>query len=75
MSLSTRLNFKQSQSLTMTPQLMQSIRLLQFTPLELSQFIDEQIQSNPLLELADTDSDLPKEAKDWEASGVMAMLC
>lgn len=53
MSLSTNLHFRQSQSLVMTPQLMQSIRLLQYTPLELLQFIETQVQSNPLLELHD----------------------
>lgn len=68
MSLSARLNLKQGQSLTMTPQLMQSIRLLQYTPLELSQFIDEQIQSNPLLELANKDEALPSEIDDWDRS-------
>lgn len=66
MSLSARLNLKQGQSLTMTPQLMQSIRLLQYTPLELSQFIEQQIQSNPLLELVDKDESLPNQAVDWE---------
>eukprot|EP00521_Asterionellopsis_glacialis_P002291 CAMPEP_0195257240 /NCGR_PEP_ID=MMETSP0706-20130129/6705_1 /TAXON_ID=33640 /ORGANISM="Asterionellopsis glacialis, Strain CCMP134" /LENGTH=112 /DNA_ID=CAMNT_0040310419 /DNA_START=111 /DNA_END=445 /DNA_ORIENTATION=- len=35
----------------MTPQLMQSIRLLQFTSFELSKFIEDQVESNPLLEL------------------------
>lgn len=45
---------------------MQSIRLLQYTPLELSQFIDEQIQSNPLLELVDKDERLPNQIEDWE---------
>lgn len=66
MSLSARLNLKQGQSLTMTPQLMQSIRLLQYTPLELSQFIDEQIQSNPLLELVNKDEGLPDQIDDWQ---------
>jgi RNA polymerase sigma-54 factor len=51
MSLSASLQFRQSQSLTMTPQLMQSIRLLQFTSFELSKFIEDQVESNPLLEL------------------------
>ena len=51
MSLSASLQFRQSQSLTMTPQLMQSIRLLQFTSFELSKFIEDQVESNPLLEM------------------------
>lgn len=52
MVLSARLQLhqSQSQSLTMTPQLMQSIRLLQFTHAELEQFIEEEVEKNPLLE-------------------------
>ncbi|MEM1375844.1 MAG: RNA polymerase factor sigma-54 [Pseudomonadota bacterium] len=51
MALSARLNLRQSQSMTMTPQLLQSIRLLQLSHLELQQFIAEQIERNPLLEV------------------------
>jgi RNA polymerase sigma-54 factor len=50
MAISAKLQLRQSQSLTMTPQLMQSIRLLQFTHAELERFIDEEIEKNPLLE-------------------------
>jgi RNA polymerase sigma-54 factor len=49
MALNARLNLRQTQSLKMTPQLLQSIKLLQFTQLELEQFIESQIESNPLL--------------------------
>ena len=41
----------------MTPQLMQSIRLLQFTHGELEHFIDEEIERNPLLERAEPQED------------------
>ena len=58
MALSAKLQFKQSQSLVMTPQLMQSIRLLQLSHLELSQFIDREIEKNPLLELASDGPDI-----------------
>ena len=50
MALSAKLNLRQSQSMVMTPQLLQSIRLLQFTQLELDRFVQEQIENNPLLE-------------------------
>ena len=50
MALSARLQLRQSQSLVMTPQLMQSIKLLQMTHVELERFIDEEIERNPLLE-------------------------
>ncbi|HJT51077.1 MAG TPA: RNA polymerase factor sigma-54 [Nitrosospira sp.] len=47
------LQFKLSQHLTLTPQLQQSIRLLQLSTLELSQEIERIVQENPLLELDD----------------------
>ncbi|RCS24880.1 RNA polymerase sigma-54 factor [Phyllobacterium salinisoli] len=50
MALSPKLDLRQSQSLVMTPQLMQSIRLLQMTHIELEHFIDLEIEKNPLLE-------------------------
>jgi RNA polymerase sigma-54 factor len=52
MALAARLQLRQSQSLVMTPQLMQSIRLLQLTHVELDRFIDDEIERNPLLERA-----------------------
>lgn len=50
MALSAKLQLRQAQSLVMTPQLLQSIRLLQLTHLELERFIDDEIEKNPLLE-------------------------
>lgn len=52
MALTAKLQLRQSQALVMTPQLMQSIRLLQMTHAELQTFIDEEIERNPLLERA-----------------------
>lgn len=57
MALAAKLQLRQSQSLVMTPQLMQSIRLLQFTRLELEKFIDDEIERNPLIERADADDE------------------
>ena len=57
MALSPRLEFRQSQSLTLTPQLMQSIRLLQLSHLELNDFVDAELLRNPLLEREDGGSD------------------
>ena len=57
MALSAKLQMRQSQSLVMTPQLMQSIRLLQFTHMELERFIEEEVEKNPLLELAERRAD------------------
>lgn len=47
------LQLKMGQSLTMTPQLQQAIRLLQLSSLELQQEIQEALDSNPLLESED----------------------
>src|ERR1700755_3276468 len=57
MALTAKLQLRQSQSLVMTPQLMQSIRLLQFTHVELERFIDDEIERNPLLERAEPQDD------------------
>ncbi|MDP2120749.1 MAG: RNA polymerase factor sigma-54 [Hoeflea sp.] len=57
MALSAGLQLRQSQSLVMTPQLMQSIRLLQFSHVELTRFIEQEVERNPLLELISPDSD------------------
>jgi len=54
MALSAQLRLRQIQSLALTPQLIQSIRLLQMTAGELEHFIDAELESNPLLERADT---------------------
>ena len=47
------LQLKIGQQLTMTPQLQQAIRLLQLSTLDLQQEIQEAVESNPMLELAD----------------------
>ena len=53
MALSQRLDLRQSQSLVMTPQLQQAIKLLQLSNLELSVYVEEQLEQNPLLERSD----------------------
>lgn len=47
------LQLKLSQQLTLTPQLQQSIRLLQLSTLELNQELEQILQENPLLEMED----------------------
>lgn len=51
------LNLKFSQNLALTPQLQQSIRLLQLSTQELNQELETILQENPLLELAETHED------------------
>src|SRR5512145_3030082 len=47
------LQLRLSQHLTLTPQLQQSIRLLQLSTLELNQELERMLQENPLLERED----------------------
>ena len=67
MALSARLQIRQTQSLVITPQLMQAIRLLQMSGLELERFVAGELEQNPLLEAdeaptsaADGDDDAAK---------------
>ncbi|ACB94219.1 RNA polymerase factor sigma-54 [Beijerinckia indica] len=53
MALSTKLVMRQGQSLVMTPQLLQAIKLLQFSNLELAAFVEDELERNPLLERAE----------------------
>ncbi|UUL82964.1 RNA polymerase factor sigma-54 [Sphingomonas qomolangmaensis] len=52
MNLAPRLDIRQSQSLVMTPQLQQAIKLLALSNLEVEGFIAEELERNPLLESA-----------------------
>ncbi len=53
MALSQRLEIRQGQSLVMTPQLQQAIKLLQLSNLELAEFVEAELEKNPLLERDD----------------------
>ena len=59
MALGPRLDLRQSQSLVMTPQLQQAIRLLALSNLEVETFIAEEIEKNPLLETGGNEPDAP----------------
>jgi RNA polymerase sigma-54 factor len=50
MALSSRLEMRQGQSLVMTPQLQQAIKLLQLSNMELLEFVEGELERNPLLE-------------------------
>ena len=53
MALGPRLDLRQSQSLVMTPQLQQAIKLLALSNLEVETFIGEALDANPLLEISE----------------------
>lgn len=57
MSLAPRLDLRQSQSLVMTPQLQQAIKLLALSNLEIETFIAEEMEKNPLLHTGAADED------------------
>lgn len=67
MALGPRLDLRQSQSLVMTPQLQQAIRLLALSNIEIEAFIGEELERNPLLELGGEEP-----GGDIAASGVDA---
>lgn len=70
MSLSQRLQQKQSQSLVITPQLAQSIKLLQLSHAELFDFVRDQVEKNPLLEMdsAQEDGGFPENRSNEQVS-------
>jgi RNA polymerase sigma-54 factor len=68
MALSQRLEFRQSQALVMTPQLMQAIKLLQLSSLDLAAYVDAELEKNPLLERANDDDEAPAAGGEADAS-------
>ncbi len=66
MALTTKLLLRQGQSLVMTPQLLQAIKLLQFSSMELATFVQDELERNPLLERAE---DAPDGEPALEAEG------
>lgn len=50
------LNVEQTQKLIMTPELRQAITILQLSSLDLSTYIEQQLQENPLLELREDEN-------------------
>jgi RNA polymerase sigma-54 factor len=55
MAIGQKLQIRQGQSLVMTPQLQQAIKLLQLNNLELAEFVEAELESNPLLQRDDSE--------------------
>ncbi len=77
MALTAKLELRQGQQLVMTPQLQQAIRLLQLSNLELGQFVETELERNPLLEMdevpdtagrGESESEPPPEQPDGKSS-------
>ena len=68
MALSQRLEIRQSHALVMTPQLMQAIKLLQLSNLDLAAYVDNELERNPLLErTAESEAESERRATDGAA--------
>jgi len=70
MALGPRLDLRQSQSLVMTPQLQQAIKLLALSNLEIETFIADVLEKNPLLEAGELSLERP--AATPEGDGLSA---
>jgi RNA polymerase sigma-54 factor len=57
-ALAGRLELRQTQSLALTPQLLQAIRLLQMSAVELEAFVARELEQNPLIEHADAPEEI-----------------
>ncbi|MGF1463095.1 MAG: RNA polymerase factor sigma-54 [Maricaulaceae bacterium] len=68
MSLGQRLDLRQGQSLVMTPQLQQAIKLLQLSNLDLSAYVESELERNPLLDRDDGPDPGEAEPPSGEAS-------
>lgn len=77
MAATQRLEFRQSQSLVMTPRLQQAIKLLQLSNLELTAYVEQELERNPLLERDEPEAGEPGDGKPGtgtEADGDTATL-
>ncbi|TSE19608.1 RNA polymerase sigma-54 factor [Tepidimonas alkaliphilus] len=69
MGLKTSLGLRLTQQLTLTPQLQQSLRLLQLSALELAQEVEQMLADNPFLERADDAAeDREPDESEWKSS-------
>jgi RNA polymerase sigma-54 factor len=67
MSFAPKLEMRQGQQLVMTPQLQQAIRLLQFSNMELTAYVETELERNPLLEREEgDDTPEPQRNDDWD---------
>jgi RNA polymerase sigma-54 factor len=69
MALVQKLLIRQSQALVMTPQLMQAIKLLQLSHLDLAAYVDGELEKNPLLERPAEDEPIRGEGEAADEAG------
>jgi RNA polymerase sigma-54 factor len=68
MALTQRLQLRQNQALVMTPQLMQAIKLLQLSNLDLAVYVEGELERNPLLDRSN-EAEPTAAAGDAQTSG------
>jgi RNA polymerase sigma-54 factor len=73
MALAPRLEIRQGQALVMTPQLQQAIKLLQLSNLELGEYVEQELEKNPLLEAGSAEAEPERlnaetDERDFEAA-------
>ena len=75
MSLSPKLSQRQTTALVMTPQLQQAIKLLQMSNQELTAYVEQELEQNPLLEIDEGGKDDvgPDARAAGEASAVSSL--
>jgi RNA polymerase sigma-54 factor len=66
MALMQRLEMRQGQSLVMTPQLLQAIKLLQLSHLDLAAYVEAELERNPLLERPEDDTPSASDSHAYE---------
>jgi RNA polymerase sigma-54 factor len=70
MAMIPRLEMRQGQALVMTPQLQQAIKLLQLSNVELTEFVEAELERNPLLEREETQTEAPKASDGGDAQAL-----
>ena len=74
MALTPRLDLRQAQTLVMTPQLQQAIKLLQMSNMELDTYVEQELERNPLLERDDRSDELDEPRQDERVDTSEKML-
>ncbi|OQW61140.1 MAG: RNA polymerase factor sigma-54 [Proteobacteria bacterium HN_bin10] len=70
MAMTPRLELRQGQALVMTPQLQQAIKLLQLSNVELQEFVEGELERNPLLEREETSAEAKKSDDSGDAQAL-----
>ncbi len=65
MAITPRLELRQAQTLVMTPQLQQAIKLLQLNNIELAEFVELELEQNPLLEKREVEAKAGEEGDNF----------